>query len=85
MKSSKSSFKPPIMDRMYTSLQNIYLTLTETTQHHTYQVRKYETGIYVQKRHSDWTTMLRIILLEVLAIASDTFLPSFRQSVDARL
>jgi len=47
-------------------------------------VRKYETGIYVQKRHSDWLTMLRTILFEVLAIASDTFLPSFRQCVDAR-
>jgi len=49
-----------------------------------YQVHKHEIGIYVQKRHSDWMTVLRTILFEVLAITSDTFLPSFRQCVDAR-
>jgi len=48
------------------------------------QWRKYETGMYVQERHSDWMTMIRTILFEVLAIASHTFLPSFRQYEDGR-
>ena len=49
----------------------------------TYQVCKYETGIFVYRIHVYCMKMIKNILFEVLPIASYTFFPPVWQLVDA--